>query len=169
MKKDQRKQMEEGNAKLIQLANLLESRKTLSRRIDLKKYDQNQFYHECGSPGCALGLWAFMNQDTWVINVFHVSSGTARLPVSKEVLSEEKYRPANLYSTSMCMESAMREFCLNRQEAESIFGGEGCASAKNEMEAAAFIRNFVMERASYLEVHRIYGGGSEAFVPDQTE
>jgi hypothetical protein len=51
----------EGNKNLLKLAGMLEARSELGKRIDLKGYDQNQFFHPCGSPGCAAGMWFFMN------------------------------------------------------------------------------------------------------------
>jgi hypothetical protein len=115
----------EGNRKLLQLAGYLEARSELGKNIDLKPYDQKRFIHDCGSPGCAAGMWVFMNPDKYRI-----------------------VNPAILRSDGVGISTMdiRQDFYLSYGEYTDLFGTDGCNQATNEFAAATYIRRFVRYR-----------------------
>lgn len=107
-----------GNRRLLKLADILDKADALHRKLGEPGYDQTRVSHnnECRTPACAWGHWR------------------AQPNVTKR-LGEW---------ASMCFIES--EFSISEYDAELIFGGEGCESAKTAKQAAKYIRAFVKRR-----------------------
>jgi hypothetical protein len=118
-----------GNQRLLELARILDTADELHQVKGEPLYTQEFYMHTCGSPACALGHWAYHNQDRWGF------FATGSLPRLKGL------------EDSTSMQSAQMEFDLCPEEARELFEIEGCGYAKTAAEAAAYIRQFVENRA----------------------
>lgn len=110
--------------RLLELADVLDAAHERGTN-----YDQKMFFHDlysghpCGTPACALGHWAYANQDRWE-NCYNTPTLKHRRNVS-------------------IFDAVHEEFGLNSTQASELFGGYGCGFAKDAKQAAAYIRDFV--------------------------
>lgn len=119
-----------GNARLLRLANILDTADQAHAEKGEPTYYQPKFAHECGTPACALGHWAFNNRKRWTWK--NTDSG---------VICRRKNSPG-----TGLFESA--EFDLNVYQANELFGNSGCGEAKHAQDAATYIREFVKNRST---------------------
>lgn len=120
---------EEGNARLLELADILDGADEEHEKRKEPKYSQIHFVHRCGSAACALGHWALAKPERW-----EVAYGVPRLIGS-------------MYWVSADAESdACLEFCLSLKETNRLFGVWGCSCARTAKDAAKYIRAFANAR-----------------------
>lgn len=124
--------IELGNARLLQLADILDIADEGHIERQEPTYRQNIFAHACGTPSCALGHWAATNTDRW-----HFGQ---RDEFPELYLKSDPYLP--LYK------AAQNEFCLSSGEEAQLFGCNGCRHATTAKQAAKYIREFVAKRQS---------------------
>lgn len=115
-----------GAKRLLKLAAILDKADAEHRKKGEPTYDQTNIRHTCGTPACALGHWA------------------AATPTRFWLKPLLKYRPApHLYGE---WEIGEAEFGITQQEADIIFGPDGCNYATTAKQAARFIRKFVAKK-----------------------
>lgn len=148
----------EGLARLSQLADLLLT-------VAPAEYDQGLYYHDCGTPSCALGHWATANPERWIALDPDPWGGSRARPILKGVDRDRQ---------DSARKSAMLEFSLTREEAEELFDKYGCGGAgTNVTLAVIYLRQFV-ERQSLLLTPAIVpcrseGEGEGALRQNETE
>lgn len=113
-----------GNRRLLRLAKILDTADAEHKRRKEPRYDQSRFEHECNTPACAIGHWAFHNRKRW----------------------GRHYGDPVLNGFFNAFDSAMQEFSLKDGEDLELFDVDGCGGAKTAKEAAAYIRAFVKRR-----------------------
>lgn len=119
----------EGELRLLEAADLVENSST---------YEQTHWYSTlsshpfCSTPACVLGHYAAAHPEHW-----------GQRETFADGLCPFLWEYPYLYS----YEAAAHYFGLTDHEALLIFCGSGCGGADNGKSAAAYIRNFVYERA----------------------
>ena len=119
--------IQQGEQRLLQLADLLERADVEHRDRGEKTYKQESYAHDCGTPACALGHWVWAERD--------------RLPD----LYDYMFRDAFMNGAAP-FEAAADEFHISLNEVRELFGSDGCNYAETAREAAAYIRGFVMRK-----------------------
>jgi hypothetical protein len=118
-----------GNRRLLKLARQVDRR---------RRYNQEFFAHACGTPACAWG--------THVIN-------TPRLLKKARKYGKEKGHVTDmetniLFGINPFDGHAEEEFAISCEQANELFGHEGCGHAgKSAKDAASYIREFVKRRS----------------------
>jgi hypothetical protein len=120
-------QIRTGNRRLLKLADILDVADALHRKRGEPGYDQGREEHDCGTPACAWGHYAY--------------STAARRKKFVRLIPYAGVESAN-YNDSMT------EFSLSVAEKNEVFGIDGCDSASTAAQAAAYIRDFVRARAA---------------------
>ena len=138
----QKASREVGNARLLQLAEMLEMIPARHREDNgnYSGYDQNKIMHPCGSPACAWGHWFARN---------HERIGKEQPSLYREVPNRH-----DVLVPWMGIEGAEVEFGLPESRVYELFASTGCGYATTGHEAAKYIRQFVANRA-------IHGGNNE--------
>lgn len=132
------KDKREGNRRLLELAKILDAADAHHKRCDDPAYDQTQVLHDCGTPACAFGHWAINNPSKYMLKAKWNFDRSARGDV-------DLYLASNCQTFSFEAE-ARRDFKLSMEEADELFGSDGCNKARNGKAAAAYIRAFVRRR-----------------------
>lgn len=135
---------EEGNARLLQLADLLETIPAVHPEgNELRGYDQAEIIHPCGSPACAWGHW-LLADPVRAERIFAEAKEnflTGEIYMAGEDSQEIRHR-------FVYTDQAQYEFSLDNYEEIALFSAHGCRGAKTGAEAAAYIREFVARRVS---------------------
>jgi hypothetical protein len=118
----------EGQARLLELADILDRADEEHRAKGEPGYSQRRFLHHCGTPSCALGHWAAAHPERWTM--------MTGIP--------GRWMPFNQIDPALT--AGMHEFCITGGEWEELFEGIGCGGAKTAKQAAAYIREFVKRR-----------------------
>lgn len=120
-----------GLNRLLKLATILDTADAEHRKKSEPLYNQTIYVHPCGTPACALGMWAFANPGRWVL----VGGHSPRL---KEMLLTP-------------IVSAETEFRISILDAELLFEIDGCNKASTAKQAAKYIRVFVKRKMEELK------------------
>lgn len=113
--------------RLLELADLLE---TAAQSYEPGDYAQEEYFHDCGAPACALGHWAAAHPERW----YEKYSGLPRL--------------IGAALTGTPGEDAAVEFGLELGDVNILFGVFGCGQATTADAAARYIRMFVKKRSA---------------------
>lgn len=115
-----------GNARLLELAQILDTADERHRERGEPTYDQQAFTHQCGSPACSLGEWAAANPESW-----RFSEGV----------------PVGIEHGSRWIQCYI-DFAIDENHYAELFGPFGCRNAQTSKDAAAYIRSFVARRSA---------------------
>jgi hypothetical protein len=130
----------------IHLRRLLNVVRALEESPNPERFTMAQFGHECGTPACALGHYCARTdlQSAFVLSK-HTDRGDREMPTW----------PAPIDDVTVALgfddEEVRTHFGLTEDQAEELFGSEGCDGARTALEAAAYIRAFVARRERDLE------------------
>lgn len=130
-----------GISKLRRLANIL--RKVDASQVmpdGTRSYNQHRWVHECGAPACALGWWASRNPKHWT-----VTEGAALYYITVDEDGEQRWHSP--------LTGAQREFGLNYEDVNELFGDTGCGNAHEDpLAAAEYIERFAKQREHRLHL-----------------
>lgn len=115
-----------GNERLLKLADILDVADAEHRKAKEPTYSQRRIVHDCGTPACAAGHWAYANKDRWEIRNYCTYLRASPLLGPNVALGVE--------------------FSLDRAEVHELFGSCGCGDAETAQQAARYIRAFVARR-----------------------
>lgn len=113
-----------GARRLLRLATILYRADALHEKRSEPAYNQATYVHGCGTPACALGHWAKANRDRWFFDNFQPF-----LKKQPDVGGD-----------------AAKEFSIDEEESEDLFGVDGCDGAQTAKQAAKYIRSFVARK-----------------------
>ena len=82
----------------------------------------------CGTPGCALGNYAFRRD---LQHTFKLAGETVTLSNGNDAFEDQ---------------SVHKHFNISQREFEELFGGAGCGRAKTHEQAATYIEKFVVKQ-----------------------
>jgi hypothetical protein len=119
-------------ARLIKLAEALESPLPKKLRKSGRHYDQNRFVHPCGTPACALGYYARKSE--------------GRFELKKVSYQDNAWHLIHKNYDMNIMSGAKEEFDITLPEATELFGGTGCGNARNRKQAAQYVRDFISRK-----------------------
>ncbi len=95
-------------------------------------FSMNCMSNNCGTPGCALGHYAFRRD---------LQKTFSFIPHAGSIIGYRGYQIKSL-------DLAVREhFNITANEAYNLFSAEGCGNAQDVITAAEFIENFVADKA----------------------
>lgn len=114
-----------GNKRLLRLADILDKADALHKERGEPTYAQYRVMHECGTPACALGHWAYNNPRRWKFNSRGAESRETRL--------------------TAVVKNGMYEFSLSYEESDALFGVD--ADHPTAKSVAKYIRAFVKRRS----------------------
>ena len=107
----------------------------------------DEFYHDldaknwpCGTPACALGHYGARTDLQKTFKVKKVPSFSMDGSDALNVCSR-----ANSYTISYNQSAVLNHFGIDSDQAENLFGPNGCGNAKTAIQAAKFIEKFVKE------------------------
>lgn len=119
-----------GNRRLLKLADILDKADVEHRKAREPTYNQRVIAHDCGTPGCAAGHWAFANPRRWRID-------------SNTFMTVLKAAP-----DKMGVDAIAEEFALTWHQHDELFAYDGCGGARTAKQAAKYIRAFVKKRSA---------------------
>lgn len=102
--------------------------------------DMGEYFSECGSPACVLGHYASRPDVQRLLRPGkrRDSYGGGLMPVAVK-----SGRRVGLDS-----EEVLSHFGITYEEAEELFGGEGCGGATTTKAAAKYVKQFIKEKRS---------------------
>jgi len=118
-----------GARRLLKLAKILDKADALHEKHREPTYEQDKYISHCGTPGCALGHWAFNNKKRWYYSRIYKMVGLRRGG-----------------SKGYGYFDAIKEFSITSEERDKLFSGFGCNRATTAKQAARYIRKFVQRK-----------------------